>query len=178
MTSIQTNSPANRYGRPARAKPAQPPDARRWGARGLGAAGVLCAAATAGAVLTVAMPSAAVGAAATPSAAATRPPTSAECLKEFGVACYSPQQLQRAYNLAPLYAKGFDGKGRTIVIIDPFGSPTLAKDLATFDSALGVAAPSFPACIAARREGTGLQPGERRDGAKGGRNNGRCRDSP
>ena len=69
------------------------------------------------------------------------PPTSAECVKDFGIACYSPTQLQRAYDLAPLYAKGFDGKGRTIVIIDPYGSPTLAKDLATFDTRLGVPAP-------------------------------------
>ena len=45
------------------------------------------------------------------------------------------------YDLAPLYAKGFDGKGRTIVIIDPYGSPTLARDLTTFDTALGVPAP-------------------------------------
>ena len=141
MTSNQINGLTNRYDRPARSKPASRPPRRRWGARGLGAAGVLCAAATGGAVLTVALPSAPVGAATTPSPAATRPPTSAECLKESGVACYSPQQLQRAYNLAPLYAKGFDGKGRTIVIIDPFGSPTLAKDLATFDRALGLRPP-------------------------------------
>jgi subtilase family serine protease len=40
-----------------------------------------------------------------------------------------------------LYAKGFDGKGRTIVIIDPYGSPTLARDLATFDHALRLPAP-------------------------------------
>ncbi len=77
----------------------------------------------------------------TPSARASKPPTSAGCVKDFGVACYSPKQLQRAYDLAPLYAKGFDGKGRTIVIIDPYGSPTLATDLATFDHALGLPAP-------------------------------------
>ena len=76
-----------------------------------------------------------------PSNGAGKPPTSAGCVKDFGVACYSPKQLQRAYDLAPLYAKGFDGKGRTIVIIDPYGSPTLAKDLATFDHALGLPAP-------------------------------------
>jgi hypothetical protein len=140
VTSIQTNSPADGNGRLTRAKPSNRVMRRRWGAHGLGAAGVLCGAATAGAVLTGAVPSADAGAV-TPSAAATRPPTSAECLKEFGVACYSPQQLQRAYNLAPLYAKGFDGKGRTIVVVDPFGSPTLAKDLATFDSALGLQPP-------------------------------------
>ena len=141
MTSIQTNNPANRYGRTTRAKPRNRPMRRRWAARGLGAAGVFCVAAIAATVVTVAMPPADAGAAAKPSAGATRPPTSAECLKEFGVACYSPQQLQRAYNLAPLYAKGFDGKGRTIVIVDPFGSPTLAKDLATFDSALALQPP-------------------------------------
>ncbi len=79
--------------------------------------------------------------AASAAANAPPPPTSAECVKNFGVACYSPKQLQRAYDLAPLYAKGFDGKGRTIVIIDPYGSPTLAKDLATFDRGLGLPAP-------------------------------------
>ena len=79
--------------------------------------------------------------AASATANAPPPPTSAECVKNFGVACYSPKQLQRAYDLAPLYAKGFDGKSRTIVIIDPYGSPTLAKDLATFDRALGLPAP-------------------------------------
>ncbi|HEV7957915.1 MAG TPA: S53 family peptidase [Acidimicrobiales bacterium] len=62
-------------------------------------------------------------------------------MKEYRVACYSPQQLQRAYNLAPLYAKGFDGKGRTIVVIDPYGSPTLRNDLATFDKGTGLPAP-------------------------------------
>ena len=70
-----------------------------------------------------------------------KPPTSAQCLKKYGVNCYSPSQLQRAYDLGPLYAKGFNGKGSTIVIIDPFGSPTLRKDLATFDEATGLPAP-------------------------------------
>ena len=74
-------------------------------------------------------------------AAACRPPTSAECVEEFAVACYSPRQLQRQYDLAPLYASGFDAKRCTIGIIDPYGSPTLARDLATFDHALGLPAP-------------------------------------
>jgi subtilase family serine protease len=70
-----------------------------------------------------------------------KPPTSAECVKKFGINCYSPKQLERAYDLAPLYAKGFNGKGQTIVIIDPYGSPTLRKDLTTFDEATGLQAP-------------------------------------
>jgi subtilase family serine protease len=69
------------------------------------------------------------------------PPTSAQCVKALGIACYSPLQVEHAYDLGPLYAKGFDGKGRTIVIVDPFGSPTIRHDLATFDRAFGLPAP-------------------------------------
>jgi subtilase family serine protease len=75
------------------------------------------------------------------SAASGAPPTSAECRAELGLACYSPQQLQRAYNLGPLYARGYDGRGRTIVIVDPYGSPTLRHDLGVFDRAFGLPAP-------------------------------------
>jgi subtilase family serine protease len=74
-------------------------------------------------------------------APAAGPPTSAECVRALGVACYSPLQVQRAYDLQPLYARGFDGHGRTIVIVDPFGSPTIRRDLATFDHAFGLPAP-------------------------------------
>src|SRR3977135_3889429 len=61
------------------------------------------------------------------------PPTSAQCVARFGVACYSPAQMQRAYKLTPLYRRGYDGRGRTIIIVDPFGSPTIGADLAYFD---------------------------------------------
>jgi len=37
--------------------------------------------------------------------------------------------------------KGITGAGQTIVIVDSFGSPTIAHDLATFDSTLGVPRP-------------------------------------
>lgn len=74
-------------------------------------------------------------------ATAAAPPTSAECVRDLGIACYSPRQLQRAYHLGPLYARGYDGRGRTIVIVDPFGSPTIRRDLGVFDRAFGLAAP-------------------------------------
>jgi subtilase family serine protease len=74
-------------------------------------------------------------------APAAGPPTSAECVRALGVACYSPLQVERAYDLQSLYARGFDGHGRTIVIVDPFGSPTIRRDLATFDDAFGLPAP-------------------------------------
>jgi subtilase family serine protease len=78
------------------------------------------------------------------------PPTNSECVERLVrvlypktgfAACYSPFQLQRAYGLLPLYAKGFNGRGRTIVVADPFGSPTIRHDLAVFDRAFRLPAP-------------------------------------
>lgn len=53
--------------------------------------------------------------------------------------CYVPQQIQTAYSILPLLKQGITGKGRTIVIIDAYQSPTLQKDLNTFDKAFGLA---------------------------------------
>jgi subtilase family serine protease len=61
------------------------------------------------------------------------PSTTAECEQLLQIACYNPVQIQRAYNLPALYSRGITGKGATIVIIDPYGSPTIASDLRTFD---------------------------------------------
>jgi subtilase family serine protease len=72
---------------------------------------------------------------------AQTPPTTADCLAKSGTACYSPLQFQKAYNLGPLYQQGFDGTGRTIVIVDSFGSPTIQQDLAKFDEDFGLPAP-------------------------------------
>jgi subtilase family serine protease len=69
------------------------------------------------------------------------PPTTAQCEKEYGIACYQVSQLQKAYDLAPLFAKGVEGKGETIVIVDAFGSPSIASDLRTFDSQMGIPGP-------------------------------------
>ena len=71
----------------------------------------------------------------------TFPPTTAYCRAMIGISCYQPFQLQKAYNLAPLFAHNITGRGRTIVIIDAFGSPTIQSDLATFDTAFGLPAP-------------------------------------
>ena len=69
------------------------------------------------------------------------PPTTADCEKLYKVACYQPNQVQRAYGLPSLYARGVTGRGRTIVIVDSFGSPTIRHDLAVFDQAFGLPAP-------------------------------------
>ena len=69
------------------------------------------------------------------------PPTTADCEKLYKVACYQPAQIQQAYDLPSLYASGVTGRGRTIVIVDSFGSPTIRHDLAVFDQAFGLPAP-------------------------------------
>jgi subtilase family serine protease len=68
-------------------------------------------------------------------------PTTAECEADFGIACYEPFQLQKAYNLSPLFSRGIEGQGETIVIVDAFGSPSIASDLQTFDSQTGLPNP-------------------------------------
>jgi subtilase family serine protease len=69
------------------------------------------------------------------------PPTTASCQADYKVACYQPGQIQQAYNLPALYARGVTGRGTTIVIVDSFGSPTIKRDLSTFDQAFGLPAP-------------------------------------
>ena len=54
----------------------------------------------------------------------------------------TPARLGRAYNLGPLRQRGIDGAHQTIVIVDSFGSPTIARDLAAFDQAFGLRAPA------------------------------------
>ncbi|MGH3263944.1 MAG: hypothetical protein ACRDNS_18350, partial [Trebonia sp.] len=46
-----------------------------------------------------------------------QPPTTAQCEQQFDIACYQAFQLQRAYNLAPLFHRGIEGQGQTIVIV-------------------------------------------------------------
>jgi subtilase family serine protease len=71
----------------------------------------------------------------------SQPPTTAQCEKNYHLACYEPFQLQRAYDLSPLFAKGIEGQGETIVVVDAFGSPSIASDLKTFDAKLGLPNP-------------------------------------
>jgi subtilase family serine protease len=70
-----------------------------------------------------------------------QPPTTAQCEADFGIACYQAFQLQKAYDLAPLFSRGIEGQGETIVIVDAFGSPSIASDLQTFDSQMGLPNP-------------------------------------
>jgi subtilase family serine protease len=106
---------------------------------GLASAAVIALAATAGAGSAAAEPL--VHSAPNIALHTSAPPTTATCQAQIGISCYSPAQYQKAYDLAPLYAQGNNGAGRTIAIVDSFGSPTIAADLAKFDSDFGLAAP-------------------------------------
>ncbi len=68
-------------------------------------------------------------------------PTTEACLTSIGIACYQPGQLQQAYDMNPLYRQGLTGRGKTIVLVDSFGSPTIKSDLATFDQENNLPAP-------------------------------------
>jgi subtilase family serine protease len=65
--------------------------------------------------------------------ATSGPPTTAYCEANYDVACYQPDQIRKAYDLGPLAAKGIEGRGQTIVIVDSYGSPTIGHDLTVFD---------------------------------------------
>ena len=80
------------------------------------------------------------------------PPTTSQCLALFGIHCYQPAQFAKAYNLNALHAAGIDGRGKTILIVDSFGSPTLAHDLHVFDQTFGL--PDPPSLVIRHDAGT------------------------
>jgi subtilase family serine protease len=60
-----------------------------------------------------------------------------------GPRCYSPQQIQTAYNVTPLLGQGLNGRGQTIVIIAATTNPYIQQDLAIFDKTFALPDPSF-----------------------------------
>ena len=76
------------------------------------------------------------------------PITTAQCQAELGIKCYTPVQYRVAYDLNPLYNgkalhRRITGAGRTIVIVDSFGSPTIVNDLHVFDQQFGFPDPTL-----------------------------------
>ncbi len=69
--------------------------------------------------------------------ASTTPPTEAQCFA-VGRRCFTATAMQNSYDLPPLYAQGNEGQGVTIAIIDSFGNPNMASDLANFDTQMGL----------------------------------------
>jgi subtilase family serine protease len=52
---------------------------------------------------------------------------------------YQPSDLQTAYKLDALYNSGLNGGNQTVVIVDAYGSPTIAADASTYAAFYGLA---------------------------------------
>jgi subtilase family serine protease len=71
----------------------------------------------------------------------TGPAARAQAVVVCGVSCYGPTQIQQAYGLPSLFSRGITGQGTTIAILELYGSPSIANDLAVFDAEFGLPAP-------------------------------------
>jgi subtilase family serine protease len=69
--------------------------------------------------------------------AATTPPSEAACFA-IGRRCFTASAMENSYNVPPLYAAGNEGQGVTIAIIDSFGNPNMAADLANFNTQMNL----------------------------------------
>jgi len=56
---------------------------------------------------------------------------------------FEPATLQAAYGLTPVYGSGLDGTGQTVVVVDAYGSPTAAADIAKFSTTFSLPAANF-----------------------------------
>jgi subtilase family serine protease len=59
--------------------------------------------------------------------------------------CYTPNDIRNHYGLDPLTPTTNDGAGQTIVLVDSYGSPTAASDLAFFANTFNGPTPDFEA---------------------------------
>src|SRR6185312_10741262 len=58
-----------------------------------------------------------------------------------GVNCYDPYEMRHAYGTDRLIAAGWNGAGKTIVIVDAFQNPNIGVELSTFDGWYGLPDP-------------------------------------
>lgn len=70
----------------------------------------------------------------------TTAPGQATC-NAVGRRCFTPTAMQNSYNYASLLAAGNQGQGKTIAIIDSFGSDTIRSDLYVFSTTFGLPVP-------------------------------------
>lgn len=70
----------------------------------------------------------------------TQFPSPSTCIKEDGLACYTPQILHAAYRIPWTINGQWAGTGEQIAIVDAYGSPTVASDLATYSAEFGLPA--------------------------------------
>ncbi len=71
--------------------------------------------------------------------ASATPPTEAQCYS-VSRRCFAPAAMANSYNYAGLLAAGNQGQGKTIAVIDSYGSDTIRHDLHVFNQAFGLQA--------------------------------------
>lgn len=69
--------------------------------------------------------------------AGNTPPTQAQC-QSGNRRCFNPDSMAASYDYAVLHQSNVDGRGKTIAVIESFGSDTIAHDLHVFDQAFGL----------------------------------------
>ena len=67
------------------------------------------------------------------------PFTPSQCVTKFGLACYTPALIHKAYDIP----SSLDGTGQTIVIVDAYVRHTVARDLHIFDLEFGLPDPTL-----------------------------------
>jgi hypothetical protein len=65
------------------------------------------------------------------------PPSQSAC-NAVGRRCFNPVSLANSYDYATLHSLGNEGQGKTIAIVDSFGSSTIRRDLGVFNAAFGL----------------------------------------
>jgi len=65
------------------------------------------------------------------------PPSQALC-NSVARRCFNPAAMANSYNYAGLHAAGNRGQGKTIAVVDSFGSSTIRQDLAVFNTAFNL----------------------------------------
>ena len=63
------------------------------------------------------------------------PPSEAAC-NAAGRRCFNPTSMRNSYDITP--GLGNDGAGKTIAVVDSFGSTTVRQDLGVFNTAFGL----------------------------------------
>src|SRR5262249_44117426 len=69
---------------------------------------------------------------------ATTAPTNQGCVTTIQYKCYSPQYIQQALGLTPLYRTGLDGRNQQIVLLGAGRATTIQADLHQFNLAWGL----------------------------------------
>ncbi len=65
------------------------------------------------------------------------PPAQALC-NAVGRRCFNPLAIQNSYDIAATYGLNNQGLGKTIAVVDSFGSTTIRQDLGVFNTAFGL----------------------------------------